>query len=73
MFLVYGGDQELAVKGYADASFDTYPDDSKSQTRYVFVLNSGAISWCSSKKSVVVGSTCEAEYIVALEAANEGV
>ena len=32
MFLVYGGDEELAVKGYVDASFDTDPDDSKSQT-----------------------------------------
>ncbi len=25
MFLVYGGDEELAVKGYVDASFDTDP------------------------------------------------
>ena len=29
MFLVYGGDKELAVNGYVDASFDTDPDDSK--------------------------------------------
>ena len=27
MFLVYGGDEELVVKGYVDASFDTDPDD----------------------------------------------
>ena len=45
----------------------------KSQTGYVFILNGGAVSWCSSKQSVVAGSTCEAEYIAALEAANEGV
>ena len=32
MFLVYGGDKELVVKSYVDASFDTDPDDSKSQT-----------------------------------------
>jgi len=44
MFLVYGGDQELVVKGYVDASFDTDPDDSKSQTGYVFILNGGAVS-----------------------------
>ena len=31
MFLVYGGDKELVVNGYVDASFDTDPDDSKSQ------------------------------------------
>src|SRR4051812_47428067 len=73
LFLVYGGDKELIVKGYVDASFDTGPDDSKSQTGYVSILNGGAVSWCSSKQSVVAGSTCEAEYIAALEAANEGV
>jgi hypothetical protein len=73
MLLVYGGDEELVVKGYVDASFDTDPDDSKSQTGYVFILNGGAVSWCSSKQSVVAGSTCEAEYIAASEAAHEGV
>ena len=49
-----------SVKGYVDASFDTDPDASKSQTGYVFTLNGGAVSWCSSKQSVVAGSTCEA-------------
>src|SRR5215216_5950379 len=37
MFLVYGGDKELIVNGYVDASFDTDPDDSKSQTGYIFI------------------------------------
>ena len=73
MFLVYGSDKELVINCYVDASFDTHPDDSKSQTRHVFILNGGAVSWCSSKQSVVAGSTCEAEYIAASEAANEGV
>ena len=50
MFLVYGGDKELIVNGYVDASFATDPDDSKSQTGYVFTLNGGAVSWCSSKQ-----------------------
>ena len=68
MFLVYGGDEELVVKGYVDASFDTDLDDSKSQTEYVYILNGGAVSWCSCKQSVVAGSTCEAEYIAASEA-----
>ena len=44
MFLVYGGDEELIVKGYADASFMTDPDDFKSQSGYVFTLNGGAVS-----------------------------
>ena len=41
VFLVYGGDLELIVKGYVDASFDTDLDDSKSQTGYVYILNGG--------------------------------
>ena len=73
MFLVYGGDEELVVKGYVDASFDTDLDDSKSQTGYVYMLNGGAVSWCSCKQSVVAGSTCEAEYMAASEAAQEAV
>ena len=63
MFLVYEGDKELVVNGYVEASFDTDPNDSKSQSGYVFLLNGGAVSWCSSKQSTVAGSTCEAEYI----------
>ena len=70
MFLVYRGDRELVVNGYVDASFDTDPDDSKSQTGYMFLLNGGVVSWCSSKQSVMAGSTCEVEYIAASEAAN---
>ena len=42
MFLVHGGDEELIVKGYVDARFNTDPDNSESQSRYV--LNMGAIS-----------------------------
>ena len=49
MFLSYGGDEELVVNGYVDASFDTDPNNSKSQTGYVFILNGEAVSWRSSK------------------------
>jgi hypothetical protein len=50
MVLVYGGnEEELNIKGYVDASFDNCPDDSKSQTGYVFMLNGGAVSWESCK------------------------
>ena len=38
MFLVYGGAEELIMKGYVDASFDTDLDDSKSQTGYVYIF-----------------------------------
>ena len=35
MFLDYGGDKEFGVKGYVDASFNTYLNDSEQQTGYV--------------------------------------
>ena len=41
MFLDYGGDKEFIVKSCVDASFDTDPDDSKSQSGYI--LKVGAI------------------------------
>jgi hypothetical protein len=49
VFLVYGGEKELTVTGYIDASFQTNKDDSKSQSGFVFTLNGGAVSWKSSK------------------------
>ena len=74
MFLVYGGcDEELGVTGYVDASFCSDPDDSKSQTGYVFKVNGGAVCWRSGKQPIVAQSTMESEYIAACEAANEAV
>jgi hypothetical protein len=74
MVLVYGGnEEELNIKGYVDASFDTDPDDSKSQTGYVFMLNEGMVSWESCKQDLVAQSTMESEYMAASAAASQGV
>ncbi|XP_074313781.1 secreted RxLR effector protein 161-like [Silene latifolia] len=73
MFLVFGGDEELVVSGYTDASFRTDRDDSQSQSGYIFLLNGGAVSWKSSKQDTVADSTTEAEYIAASEATKEAV
>nr|GEU86622.1 retrotransposon protein, putative, Ty1-copia subclass [Tanacetum cinerariifolium] len=56
---------ELKVSCYADASFQTDKDDTKSQTGYVFVLNDGFVNWKSAKQSTIAMSSTEAEYIVA--------
>ena len=73
VFLSYGGDEELVVTSYTDASWNTDPDDSKSQSGYVFILNGAAVSWRSSKQSVVAKSSTESEYIAASEAAQEAI
>ena len=72
-FLIYGGEEELVVKGYTDASFQTDTDDSQSQSGYVFTINGGAVSWKSFKQETITDSTAEAEYITASESAKEGV
>lgn len=74
VFLVFGGlEDDLVVRCYTDASFQSHKDDYRSQSGYVFCLNGGAISWKSSKQSTVADSTTEAEYIAACDAAKEAV
>ena len=74
MFLIYGGvEEELSVKCYTDASFQTDRDDSKSQLGFVVMINSSVVPWKSSKQDVVAQSTTELEYIAASEAAKEAV
>jgi hypothetical protein len=73
MFLVYGGKKELVVTGYIDASFQTDPDELKSQSDFLFTINGGAVSWKSSKQEIVANSTIEAKYITTSESAKEGV
>ncbi|KAK8658762.1 hypothetical protein V6N13_036956 [Hibiscus sabdariffa] len=73
VFLVYGGEEKLGIKGYTDASFQTNKDDSRSQLGFVFCLIGGAVSWKSLKQDTIVDSTTEAEYIAANEAAKEAV
>ncbi|KAK9018627.1 hypothetical protein V6N11_001597 [Hibiscus sabdariffa] len=70
---VGASEEELRIKGYTDASFQTDKDDSRSQSGFVFCLNGGAVSWKSSKQETVANSTTEDEYIAASEAAKEAV
>ncbi|PKI50107.1 hypothetical protein CRG98_029503 [Punica granatum] len=73
MFLVYGGEEELVVRGYTNASFQSNKDDSRSQSGYVFSLNGSAVSWKSSKHEPVADSTTEAKYIATFNTAKEAI
>nr|GEX66895.1 zinc finger, CCHC-type [Tanacetum cinerariifolium] len=46
-------------------------DDTKSQTKYVFILNGGAVDWKSAMQSTTAMSSTEAEYITAAKASME--
>jgi hypothetical protein len=71
VFHVFGGEEELVVKGYSDASFQTDADDSKAQSSLMFYLNGGAVSWKSSKQDTIADMTTEAKYIATSEAVKE--
>ncbi|KAH9769620.1 hypothetical protein KPL71_012083 [Citrus sinensis] len=59
------------VSGFVDSDFAADIDKRRSITRYVFILNGGAVSWKASLQSVVALSTTEAEYIALTEAVKE--
>nr|GEV36109.1 hypothetical protein [Tanacetum cinerariifolium] len=65
--------RELRVSCYTNAGYLTNADALKSQTRYVFVINGGAVDWKSAKQSIFATSSAEAEYIVAIDASKEAV
>lgn len=56
----------IEVQGYSDSDWPR-----KSTSVYVFTIAGGSVSWKSKKKSVADISSCEAEYIAALPAAQE--
>jgi hypothetical protein len=57
-FLVFGGEEELHVKGYNDASFQTDTNDSKSHSNFVFCLNGGAMCHTTFRDSGNEASIC---------------
>jgi len=59
--------------GYSDSDWAGDPDNRKSTSGYVFILNGGTISWSSKRQSTIAQSSCEAEYIAVNEAAREAV
>ncbi|GJY51687.1 retrotransposon protein, putative, ty1-copia subclass [Tanacetum coccineum] len=62
---------ESRVSCYSDAGYLTDPDNLKSQTGYVFILNGGAVNWKSTKQSIFATSSIDAEYIAAFDASKE--
>lgn len=56
--------REAAVlEGYSDASWISNTQDSKATSGYVFTLGGAAISWKSSKTTVITRSTMEVEFV----------
>ena len=70
IFLVFKN-RELQVQEFTDSNFMSDIDDRKSTSGSLFICNGGAVSWKSSKQTVIADSTMEAEYIAASKAVKE--
>ncbi|CAM8953940.1 unnamed protein product [Rhodiola kirilowii] len=51
------------IEGYTDASWISDIQDSKATSGYVFTLGGAAVSWKSSKQTLITRSTMEAEFM----------
>jgi hypothetical protein len=61
------------ILGYSDSNFAADVDDRKSTGAYLFIMNSGAVSWVSKKQQTVAKSTTEAEYMALSQASCEAI
>ncbi|XP_070010528.1 secreted RxLR effector protein 161-like [Nicotiana sylvestris] len=71
MGLFYGNNCSPDLVGYADAGYSSDPHKARSQTGYVFTCGDTAISWRSTKQSIVAISSNHAEIIAIHEASRE--
>ncbi|KAL0462187.1 UNVERIFIED_CONTAM: putative mitochondrial protein [Sesamum latifolium] len=69
--IMFKKDEDCKLVGYCDADYAGDHDTRRSTTSYVFMLGSGAVSWCSKRQPTVSLSTIEAEYRAAAMAAQE--
>ena len=51
------------IEGYSDASWISNISNSKATSGYVFTLGGAAVSWKSSKQTVITRSTIEYEFV----------
>ncbi|XP_035840358.1 secreted RxLR effector protein 161-like [Helianthus annuus] len=61
--IIYSKGSKGKLVGYSNSDYAGNIDDSKSTSRYIFNLGSGAIAWQSKKQKVVALSSTEPEYI----------
>jgi hypothetical protein len=69
--LTYRRSSALEIVGYSDSDWAGCKDTQKSTSGYIFTLAGGAISWKSSKQSVITSSTMYAEFVACYEATGQ--
>ncbi|CAI7830734.1 unnamed protein product [Closterium sp. NIES-53] len=71
MGLVLGGRSAVVLTGHSDTSWVDDQATQQSSQGYTFSLGSGSVSWCSTRSSSVLSSSCEAEIYATAMAAHE--
>ncbi|CAI7847332.1 unnamed protein product [Closterium sp. NIES-54] len=71
MGLVLGGRGPVVLTGHADVSWVDDSATQRSSQGYTFSLGSGSVSWQSTRLSLVLSSSCEAEIYARAMAAQE--
>ncbi|CAI7792804.1 unnamed protein product [Closterium sp. NIES-53] len=69
--LVLGGRGPVVLIGHADASWVDDSATQRSSQGYTFSLGSGSVSWQSTRSTLVLSSSCEAEIYAGAMAAQE--
>jgi hypothetical protein len=69
--LTYKRSDSLEIVGYSDSDFTGCLDTDRSTSGYVFKLVGGAISWSSSKQTVMTSSTMYVEFVACYEAVGQ--
>ena len=64
------GKVEKDLEGYADADGSMHKDR-KAISGYAFMIDGGAMSWCTKKQEIISLSTTKAEYVAATHATKE--
>lgn len=71
--LVFCRGTKADLKRYSDSSHAVDEDDVRSTAGHVFYLEISLITWCSQKQKNVALSSCEAEFMAAIEAAKHAI
>ena len=71
--LFYNRNQEPSLLGYTNAGYLSDPHNSRSQTGFVFLQGGTAISWKSTKQTLLSTSTNHFEIIDLYEASRESI
>jgi hypothetical protein len=71
LMLTYERSDSLEIVGYLDSDFTGCLDTDRSTSGYVFKLVGGAISWSSSKQTIMTSSTMYTKFVGCYEAVGQ--